>query len=54
VINIANLAIVTINQISKTGNAVLVRVLDIKITTASYGLPVGAEIQIATASAAVI
>jgi hypothetical protein len=53
VINIANLAIVTINQISKTANAVLVRVLDIKITTASYGLPVGAEIQIATATASV-
>jgi hypothetical protein len=53
VINIANLAIVTINEIVKTPNAVLVRVLDIKITTAHYGLPVGAEIQIATATASV-
>jgi hypothetical protein len=53
VINIANLAIVTINEIEKTPNAILVRVLDIKITTASYGLPVGAEIQIATATASV-
>jgi hypothetical protein len=54
VINIANLAIVTINQITQTANAVLVRVLDIKITTAAYGLPVGAEIQVATATAAVV
>jgi hypothetical protein len=54
VINIANVGIVTIRKQATTANQALVRVLDIKITTASYGLPVGADIEVGTAAAWVV
>lgn len=53
-ITIANVGVVTIRKQATTANQALVRLLDIKITTASYGLPVGADIQIGTAAAWVI
>jgi hypothetical protein len=51
VINVLNLGTVTINAQGVTPNATLVRVLDIKLSTADYGLPVGAEVEIGTAAA---
>jgi hypothetical protein len=51
VINVANLGTVTINQQGATPDAVLARVIDIKLSTAAYGLPIGAEVEIATATA---
>jgi hypothetical protein len=48
-INLLNIAIVTINQQIRPNNrAIIVRALDIKLTTAAYGFPAGAEIQVAT------
>lgn len=51
VINVLNLGTVTINAQGVTPNATLVRVIDIKLSTADYGLPVGAEVEIGTAAA---
>jgi hypothetical protein len=50
VIQVANLGAVTINAQAKGGAAVGVRVLDIKLSSAAFGLPVGAEIEIGTAA----
>ena len=50
-IKIGNLAVVTINQQKKTGNLVTVRALDIQLLKRGDGLPAGAEIQIASATA---
>lgn len=54
VINVANLGRITIRAQATNANQALVSVLDIKISTAAYGLPVGAEIQIGVAAAWVI
>jgi hypothetical protein len=51
-INLLNIAIITLNQQFISANQVVVRALDIKITTDAYGLPAGAEIQLAVAGAA--
>jgi hypothetical protein len=54
VINVLNFAIVTVNQqIRPTNRSIIVRALDIKLTTAAYGFPAGAEIQIAVTRASV-
>lgn len=50
-INLAGIGYVTINGQGKTPNAGLVRLLDIKLTTEAYGLPVGANIQLGVAAA---
>lgn len=50
-INLLNIAIVTINQQIKTSHSMIVRALDIKLTTAAYGFPAGAEIQVAAVRA---
>jgi hypothetical protein len=42
---------ITLNQVSQNSNQVVVRAIDIVINTANYGLPVGAEIQVAAAAA---
>ena len=53
-INLFNVAIVTINQqIHPTNRSIIVRALDIVLTTAAYGFPAGAEIQIAVTRASV-
>jgi hypothetical protein len=53
-INLLNIAIVTINQqIHPTSRSMIVRALDIKLTTAAYGFPAGAEIIIASSQVAV-
>jgi hypothetical protein len=54
VITIANVGKVTIRGQATSPNQALVRVLDIKISTASYGLPVGAEVEVGTAAAWVL
>jgi hypothetical protein len=54
VINVANLGKITIRAEAKTASQALVKVLDIKISTAGYGLPVGAEVQIGVAAAWVV
>ncbi|HEY2166830.1 MAG TPA: choice-of-anchor P family protein [Jatrophihabitantaceae bacterium] len=53
VINVLNLGTITIDSIQSTSTAILVKALDIKISTAQAGLPVGAEIQLGVASASV-
>jgi hypothetical protein len=53
VINVLNLGTITIDGVQKTSNAVRVIALDIKLSTAQAGLPVGAEIQLGVASASV-
>lgn len=50
-IAIGKLAVVTINQQHKTGQLITVRALDIQILKKNHGLPAGAEIQIASATA---
>jgi hypothetical protein len=50
-INLLNFAVVTINQQIRTAKTITVRALDIKLSTAAYGLPAGAEVQVATATA---
>lgn len=50
-INILNFAIVTLNQQFPTSNSIVVRAIDIKITTDSFGLKAGTEIQLAAAGA---
>lgn len=54
VINIGSIATVTINQQQATPFSITVRALDITLLNARNGLPAGAEIQIATATAAAI
>jgi len=54
VITVASLGKITIRAQATSANQALVTVLDIKISTASYGLPVGAEVQIGVAAAWVI
>jgi hypothetical protein len=49
--NLLNVAVVTINQQIRTSHSIIVRALDIKLTTAAYGLPAGAEVQVAVAQA---
>jgi len=51
VVTIANLARVTINAQSNAGGVAQECLLDIILTTAAYGLPVGAEIQLGVATA---
>jgi hypothetical protein len=53
VINVLNLGTITIDSIQSTSTSILVKALDIKISTAQAGLPVGAEIQLGVASASV-
>jgi hypothetical protein len=50
-IKVGKLAVVTINQQKKTGQLITVRALDIQILQRNHGLPAGAEIQIASATA---
>jgi uncharacterized protein YdbL (DUF1318 family) len=50
-INLLNIGLVTINQQIRTGHSIIVRALDIKLSTAAYGLPAGAEVQVAVAQA---
>jgi hypothetical protein len=52
VINVLNLGKVTLNQQIRTSNGITVRALDIVLSTARYGLPAGAEVQVAVAYAA--
>lgn len=53
-INLLNIAIVTINQqIHPTTRSLIVRALDIKLTTAAYGFPAGAEIEVAVSHVSV-
>lgn len=51
-INVLNLGVVTINQQVSTANAITVRAIDIVLSGAHYGLPAGAEVQVAVAYAA--
>ncbi|MGN6607989.1 MAG: choice-of-anchor P family protein [Jatrophihabitans sp.] len=52
VLTIGKIAKVTIDKTAKSGAIVIVTGLDIVLTTAAYGLPVGAHIEIARAGAA--
>jgi hypothetical protein len=54
VINVAGLATITINQQAFLSNTAAVRGIDIKLTVAKYGLPIGAEIEIGAALADII
>lgn len=54
VVNVAGLGRVTINEVAKNGFAVTVRALDIVLSTARAGLPVGARIELAVASSYVL
>lgn len=53
-INVANLGIVTLNQQIETANANLIRALDIKLTFARAGLPIGAHVEVAVATTWII
>jgi hypothetical protein len=53
VIKIGNLLTITIRYEAKSPFAAVVKLLDIKVNTASYGLPAGAEVQIGVARAAI-
>jgi len=53
VIKIGNLLTITIRLQAKSPFAAVVKLLDIKVNTASYGLPAGAEVQIGVARAAI-
>jgi hypothetical protein len=53
VINILNVGKLTLRQETKSPFAAVVKVLDLVITTAQLGLPVGAEIQVGVARAGV-
>ena len=50
-LNVLNTLKVTINQQLKSNKGITVRALDIKLSTAAYGLPAGAEVQVAVATA---
>jgi hypothetical protein len=53
-INLLNVAKVTINQQIRPNNrSMIVRALDIKLSTAAYGFPAGAEIQVAVSRVSV-
>lgn len=53
-INLLNIAVITINQqIHPTTRSLIVRALDIKLTTAAYGFPAGAEIELAVSHVSV-
>lgn len=54
VINVAGLATITLNQQVILANTAAVRGIDIKLTVARYGLPVGAEIEIGAAAADIV
>jgi hypothetical protein len=54
VINLANVGTVTVREQSKNDSQAQVTLLDIKISTASYGLPAGAEVRVGVAAAWVI
>jgi hypothetical protein len=51
VIPLLNVGTLTIRGQATTANQALVHVLDIKVSTANYGLPVGAEVEVGTAAA---
>lgn len=51
VITVANLGTVTIRKQAKNATNALVKVLEIKLTTAGYGLPVGALVEVGVAAA---
>ena len=53
-INLLNLGLITINQQIVGAHSITVRGIDIVLNGAHYGLPVGAEVQIAVAQAAAI
>jgi hypothetical protein len=50
-IHVLNLGTITINQQIRTAHGIIVRALDIVLGTRRSGLPIGAEIQVAVASA---
>ncbi len=52
-INLLNIAVVTINQQIRTAKSIIVRAIDIKLSTAAYGLPAGAEVQVASSRVSV-
>ncbi len=54
VFNLANVGTVTVREEAKNDSQALVTLLDIKISTASYGLPVGAEVRVGVAAAWVV
>jgi hypothetical protein len=51
VINVAGLGKVTINQQLEVGTYCMARLLDIKLSTAGFGLAGGAEVEVGTAIA---
>jgi hypothetical protein len=51
VINVLNLGTITLNQQIRTAHGIIVRALDIVLGTKRNGLPIGAEIQVAVATA---
>lgn len=54
VIKVAKLATVTINEQTKSTHSVTVRALVIELSTAAYGLPVGARVEVASASVSAV
>lgn len=54
VVNVAGVATITLNQQVVLANTAAVRGIDIKLTVARYGLPVGAEIEIGAAAAYIV
>jgi hypothetical protein len=54
VITVADLGRITIRGEARSANQALVTVLDVKLTTARYGLPVGAEVKVGVAAAWVV
>jgi hypothetical protein len=53
-IRVLNLGLITINQQIRPNNrSIIVRALDIKLSTAAYGFPAGAEIQVAVSRVSV-
>jgi hypothetical protein len=50
-INLLNVAIITLNQQIQGPHSIVVRAIDIKITTDAYGLKAGTEVQLAAAGA---
>ena len=54
VINLAGIAQITINQQAASYGVSFVRVLDIKLLVAKYGLPAGAEIEVGTAETNIV
>lgn len=52
-LRLGSLATITVNQQVRTANSIQVRALVVVLTTAAYGLPVGARIEVASARASV-